>query len=244
VKAVLLGAGRGTRLAPLTDTVPKILAPLAGRPLLEHQLVYLARNGVSQVILNVHHLADQVLEFVERVETPVPVRVSREPVLLGTAGALAPLRGELRETFVCLYGDVITDEPLARLLAAHRRGGGIATLACHRSADPRGKGVVGVDASGRVTDFAEKPPAVAADAMLNVGLYVLEPDIFELIAPHSSFGVDVWPRALAKGKALHAYRLTGYARDVGTPEALERAARDLAAGALAWPKPAVGSAAG
>ena len=235
MKAFLLGAGRGTRLAPLTDTVPKILAPMAGRPLLEHQLAYLAGNGVSEVILNVHHLEDRVLEFVEGVKSPVRVRISREPDLLGTAGALVPRRDELRETFVLLYGDVITDEPLARLLAAHRHAGGIATLACYRADDPRGKGVVSVDASGRVTAFAEKPQEVTAGAMVNAGLYVLEPEIFELITPGSSFGVDVWPRAIAEGRPLNAHLMTGYVCDVGTPAALSRAARYLTAGALSSP---------
>jgi mannose-1-phosphate guanylyltransferase len=244
MKAVLLGAGRGTRLAPLTDTVPKILAPLAGRPLLEHQLAYLAGNGVSEVFLNVHHHADRVLEFVGRVETPVRVRVSYEPVLLGTAGALVPLRDELRETFALLYGDVITDEPLAAVVAAHRRTGGIATIACYRADDPRGKGVITVDPNGRVMAFAEKPQEVATRAMVNAGLYVLEPEVFELVEPGSSFGVDIWPRALAEGRRVNSYRVTGYVRDVGTPATLSSAARDLSAGALSWSGVAGKSAAG
>jgi NDP-sugar pyrophosphorylase family protein len=244
VKAFLLAAGHGTRLAPLTDSVPKILVPLAGRPLLEHQLEYLAFNGVSEVILNVHHLADRVLEFVEGVETPIPVCVSREPELLGTAGALAPLREDLCETFVLLYGDVITDEPLAGLIAAHESRGGIATLACCRTDDPRGKGVIAVDAAGRITGFAEKPHEVTAGATVNAGLYVLDPEIFEFVEPGSSFGADVWPRALSEGRPVYAYRVTGYVRDIGTPEALSRAARDLAAGAVSWPWAAARSAAG
>lgn len=243
MKAVLLGAGRGTRLAPLTDIVPKILAPLAGRTLLEHQLEYLAHNRVSEVILNVHHLADRVLELLERVETPVPVRVSREHVLLGTAGALAPLRDDLGETFVCLYGDVLTNEPLAGLLASHRRAGGIATLACYRSAETRAKGVVTLDGSGRVTEFVEKPASLVGSAFVNAGLYALEPEIFELIAAPSSFGIDVWPRALAEGRPIFAHRVAGYVLDVGTPEAFRRAAHDLAAGAVGRPAQAAGSAA-
>jgi len=241
VKAVLLGAGRGARLAPLTDTVPKILAPLGGRTLLEHQLAYLARNGVSEVIVNVHHLAGRVLELLERVRTPVPVRVSRERVLLGTAGALDPLRDALGETFVCLYGDVITDEPLAALLASHRRGGGVATLGCYRSAETRAKGVIALDPSGRVTEFVEKPASVAGSAFVNAGLYALEPEILELVTPPSSFGVDVWPRAIAEGRRIFVHRIAGYVLDVGTPEALLRAARDLEVGALRWPAQAAGS---
>lgn len=232
MKAILLGAGRGTRLGPITDTVPKILVPLAGRPLLEHQVSYLARNGVTEVIVNVHHLADRVLELLERAELPVPVRVSRERRLLGTAGALAPLGGELAETFVCLYGDVVTDEPLERLLETHRRRGGIATLACYPSTEIEGKGVLALGRADRVTGFVEKPAGLTGSAFVNAGLYALEPGILELIDGPSSFGVDVWPRAIAEGQPVFAHRVGGYVLDVGTPEALRRAERDVEAGVV------------
>jgi NDP-sugar pyrophosphorylase family protein len=234
LKAVLLAAGYGTRLAPLTHTVPKILVPIAGRPLLEHQLEYLAANGVDSVAMNVSHLADEVVAFLERTPQPVQVRVSREDEPLGTAGALLPLRDYLTESFVVLYGDVVTDAPLRELMAYHRDRGGIATLAYHVSDDTAGKGLLEVDEHDRVVGFTEKP-TTAGPGRINAGIYVLEPAVLDLVEPgHSDFGFDVWPAALARGLPLYGRRLQGYVHDVGSAAAIEAVEREIAAGAVAW----------
>lgn len=235
MKAVLLAAGRGTRLAPLTHSVPKILAPLAGSTLLEHQLSYLERNGVTEVALNVHHLSEQVLETLERVQPSIAVRVSEEPELLGTAGALLPLRDFLSESFVVLYGDVLTDASLEALLARHREAGGIATICCYRAKETSGKGVVALDAEGRIRSFAEKPEEHTGPAYINAGLYALEPEILDFLGPDNpDFGLHVWPDLLSRGIPIYAHLPDSYVRDVGSPEALAAAERDLAAGAVRW----------
>jgi mannose-1-phosphate guanylyltransferase len=235
MKAMLLAAGRGTRLAPLTDTTPKILAPFGGRPLLAHQLDYLQRAGMSEIALNVHHHADQVLACLDELDPDVPVRISHERELLGTAGALVPLRDFFTEPTIVLYGDVLTDADLAELMQEHRRHAPLATLAVYRSRDSVGKGVVRVTETGRVEAFVEKPPAATSEVLINAGLYVIAPELLELIgAGACDFGHDVWPRALAAGHTLRASMLEAYVRDIGSPAQLAAAADDLAAGALAW----------
>jgi mannose-1-phosphate guanylyltransferase len=235
MKAMLLAAGRGTRLAPLTDSIPKILAPFGGRPLLEHQLEYLKRSGVTEIALNVHHHADQVLACIDALRLDVPVRISREPQLLGTAGALAPLRDFLTEPVVVLYGDVVTNASLTGLMDEHRRHDPLATLAVYPSSEIEGKGVCVVGADGRVVAFAEKPESASANALVNAGLYVVAPRLLDLLAPgESDFGRDVWPRALAAGETLRASILDAYVRDIGSPPALAAAAEDLAGGAVRW----------
>ena len=235
MKAMLLAAGRGTRLAPLTDTTPKILAPFGERPLLAHQLEYLQRAGVSEIALNVHHHADQVLDCLRELRPDVPVRVSHERELLGTAGALVPLRDFFDEPAIVLYGDVLTDASLIELMDEHRRRQPLATLAVYGSHESAGKGVVRVDESGRVLAFVEKPPAAEGEVLVNAGLYVVAPALLELIgAGASDFGHDVWPRALAAGHTLRASVLDAYVRDIGSPTQLAAASDDLAAGALAW----------
>jgi mannose-1-phosphate guanylyltransferase len=235
VKAVLLGAGRGTRLAPLTDSVPKILAPVAGRPLLEHQLRYLELAGVTSVALNVHHLADTVVRALEGIDTGLNVHVFHEPQLLGTAGALRPMADFLDEPFALLYGDVLTNAGIADLLDAHRAGGALATLAFYRSEETREKGLLELDASGRVTAFVEKPEAWAGEGNVNAGLYALSPGILRFIAPGpQDFGHDVWPRVLAAGEPIRGHEIHAYLRDIGSPEALAGAERDMTAGALGW----------
>jgi NDP-sugar pyrophosphorylase family protein len=223
LKAVLLAAGLGTRMRGSFGDVPKILAPFGGRMLLDHQLDYLAGEGVDEVGINLHHHADAVVEHLGR-GTPVPVRISVEEELLGTAGALVPLAPLLDEPFVLLYGDVVTDLRLGQLRERHA---GLATLACYPSAELEGKGVVEADAEGRVTAFVEKGTA-AGEGLVNAGIHVLDPAIVGHIRPpFADFGHDVWPAALAAGAAITAVRVDAYVRDVGTPEALAEAERDL-----------------
>lgn len=223
MKAVLLAAGLGTRMRGAFGDAPKILAPFGGRTLLDHQLDYLAGEGVDEVAVNLHHHADAVVEHLGR-GTPLPVRVSVEETLLGTAGALVPLAQFLDETFVLLYGDVVTDLRLGRLLERHA---GVATLACYASNELEGKGVVEVDAEDRVTAFVEKGRN-AGDGLVNAGIHALDPAILDLIhPPFADFGHDVWPAALAAGAEIVAVPVDAYVRDVGTPEALAQAERDL-----------------
>jgi mannose-1-phosphate guanylyltransferase len=234
MRAVLLSAGLGTRLAPLTHSIPKILAPLGGRPLLEHQLAYLEQGGVTEVAVNVHHHAEEVIRFLETSETTLPVRVSHEPRLLGTAGALLPLRDFLTEPFLVLYGDVVTDADLADFMEIHLRLGGVATLAYYRSTETAGKGLLSLASDGRVTSFAEKPET-SEGSCISAGLYALIPEALSFVRPdRPDFGHDVWPAMLAEGARVYGYELHGYLRDVGSAEALDAANRDLVAGAIGW----------
>jgi mannose-1-phosphate guanylyltransferase len=236
VKALLLGAGRGTRLAPLTDKVPKILVPLRGEPLLAHQLRYLERNGVTDVALNVHHHADQVLDFLSSFSTSLAVRVSREPNLLGTAGALIPLKDFLDEPFLLLYGDVVIDENLCHLMDRHHGHiGATASITYYRAPDGAGKGVCQFAEDGRLTSFVEKPVLAEGPANVSAGLYVLDPSVAQLVddVPFD-FGHDLWPRFLQVGKKAYGYELRGYVKDIGSFDALEEANQDLAAGAIRW----------
>ena len=223
MKAVLLAAGLGTRMRGAFGNAPKILAPFGGRTLLDHQLDYLAGQGVDEVGINLHHHADTVVEHLGG-GTPLPVRVSVEDTLLGTAGALLPLAPFLDEPFVLLYGDVVTDLRLDDLVERHS---GIATLACYRSAELEGKGVVEVDEQLRVTGFVEKGVA-HGEGLVNAGVHVLDPSIVDHISPpFADFGHDVWPAALAAGAEITTVTVDAYIKDVGTPEALAEAVRDL-----------------
>jgi NDP-sugar pyrophosphorylase family protein len=209
---------------------------------LEHQLAYLQESGVSEIAVNVHHRASRVLMRLRSLPLQVPVRVSHESVLLGTAGALRPLRGFLTEPTFVLYGDVVTDASLAGLMEEHRGHDPLATLAVYRSAEMAGKGVVELAGdSAEIKAFIEKPVQAGVGAsdeelLINAGLYVVSPAVLDLIGPgFSDFGQHVWPRALTEGHSLRVSVLDdAYVRDVGTPEALEAARNDLHAGVLSW----------
>jgi mannose-1-phosphate guanylyltransferase len=223
--AMILGAGRGTRLASLGLEVPKILVEIGGVPLLERQLSYLERQGISNVVVNAHHMAEQVLEFARTYSGPLELDVVVEPRLLGTAGGVRnalDLLGD--EAFFVLYGDVLLDAHVRPMLEAHVARDAEATLAVYESDDLAGKGVVEVGSGERVTRFAEKE-RTSGSGLVNAGLYVLEPSF---VAPlergvELDFGREVLPAAVDRGARIFAYRLPRPVIDVGTPETLDYA---------------------
>jgi NDP-sugar pyrophosphorylase family protein len=230
MRAVLLAAGLGTRLAAVSGGRPKILVEVGGRPLLDHQLHYLAAGGVTEVVVNLHHRAELVRSFLAGRTWPVRVHTSYEPELLGTAGALVPVRDLLDASFVVLYGDVVTDVPLPAVVERHLAAGAAATVCCHRPETVTGKGIVTLDGDDRVTGFAEKPPRAAPGGWVNAGLYVLEPAVVAAVpAGPADFGYDVFPGLLASGALVKGYRHGGVVLDVGTPAGLRRA-QDLVRG--------------
>jgi NDP-sugar pyrophosphorylase family protein len=236
MKAVLLAAGRGTRLAPLTDTIPKILVPIAKRPLLDHQLAYLDFYGFTEVAINVHHHAPIVKRALLGTDTRRRIRtvVFEERELLGTAGALLPMRDFLTDTFIVLYGDVLTDTDLRAFLAHHATARASATLAYYRGSETSGKGTLAVDVDGRVRHFAEKSVSDHG-TMINAGLYAVEPTVLDLITPEQSdFGFHIWPAALQAGHRLSGFEITGYVRDIGSPDALAAAEREIRNGRFRW----------
>jgi NDP-sugar pyrophosphorylase family protein len=235
VKAVLLAAGLGTRLASAIGSLPKILAPLGGRPLLAHQLDYLAREGVSEVAVNVHHHADKVARFLDEAEQPLRVQLFPEAQLLGTAGALVPMAAFLvDEPFVVLYGDVVTNAGLPALMRAQRRVDGLATLAYYRTRETVGKGVLDVRTDGRIVGFAEKSGEARDAAAVNAGIYAVAPEILRFVYEGADFGHDVWPAALGAGSDLYGYEIDCYIRDIGSPSELQAATRDLDEGRFRW----------
>jgi NDP-sugar pyrophosphorylase family protein len=219
--AMILAAGRGTRLGLLGRQVPKILLEISGEPLLAGHLRYLEREGVERVVVNAHHLADQVEAFVDGYRGKVELVLVVEPELRGTAGSVRSALPHLGlDSFVVLYGDVLIDEPLAPIFEAHRTNAAAATLTVYRAPSTVGKGVVEIGADGRVCGFREKQQH--GPGLVNAGLYILEADFIAGLPDRIplDFGDDVLPAAVADGEAVFAYTLAGDVLDVGTPEAL------------------------
>ena len=216
MRAVVLAAGRGTRLAPITDSTPKILVPLAGRPLLARQLDYLAAHGVEDVAVNVSHLADDVVRFLEREEPAVRVRVSREEEPLGTAGVLAHL-GELDGPILMMNGDVLTTVNYRELYEAHCEAGNALTVATHRRSIRSDYGVLHLDGSSgntrRVMEWEEKPEH---DHVVSMGVYVVDPIVQSYVPPDERTDLpDVVMKLLEAGQPVGAYAYEGLWLDIG-----------------------------
>lgn len=233
MKALILAAGKGTRLGHLTADYPKPMLALCGRPLLAYHIDWLRSYGATQIAINLHHAADVIRTYFGDGSTfGVEIVYSYEPELLGTAGAARRLAAFLDERFVVLYGDVFTNIDLANLLAFHTRqpgaGDNALTLSLYRVPNPTECGLVEVDDSGRVLRFVEKPPAdqVFTD-LANAGILICEPRVLSLVpeAHVFDFGRDLLPRLLAQGWPVFGSPIATdeYVIDIGTPTGYLRA---------------------
>jgi NDP-sugar pyrophosphorylase family protein len=237
-KAHIMAAGLGTRLAPLTDRTAKPMAPIVNRPVMEHILRLLARHGVTEVCVNLHHYADDIRGYFGDGEAfGMRAHYSFEEKLLGTAGGTGGFRELLAgDTFVVVSGDALTDVDISSFVTAHRERGAIATIAVKEVDDPSRYGVVVHDAAGRVTGFQEKPPkGQALSHLCNCGIYAFEPAIFDLIPPGTlvDYAKDVFPRLLADGEPFHVWRLDTYWNDVGSIREYRRGNFDALLGRVA-----------
>jgi mannose-1-phosphate guanylyltransferase len=226
MKAFLLAAGVGSRLRPITDTIPKCMLTIDGRPLLDIWLDAFDRAGVDEVLVNLHHLPDVVRGHLAERPGPPAVRTFFEPELLGSAGTLAANRAWVsgEEMFLTCYADNLTDFDLRSLVQAHQEHGTVATLTVFRSERPSAGGVVELDGSGTVIGFAEKPSHPVSD-LVNAGMYAFHPDVLDEIdaSPPRDIGYDLLPRLVGRARAIP---VEGYLRDVGTIEAYQRAEQE------------------
>jgi mannose-1-phosphate guanylyltransferase len=221
MKAFLLAAGMGSRLRPITDSTPKCLVDIDGRPLLDVWLDTLAAVGVTEVLVNTHHLAGRVEAHVSRRTHPPAVHLAYEPVLLGSAGTLRANRDFVagEDMFLAVYADNLTDFDLHRLIDAHRAGETVATLSVFHAPRPSECGIVEVAADGRVTGFVEKPAQPVSD-LANAGMYAFDPAVLDEIDDSfpCDIGFDLLPRLV--GRACAVALDDCYFTDVGTPAAL------------------------
>ena len=225
MKAFLLAAGHGTRLRPLTDTIPKCLVPIRGVPLLQIWLELCRRNGIDQVLINVHAHADAVREFVgQRQGNGVDVVVFEEKELLGSAGTLLANRLWLQAdpSFWVFYADVLTTADLTPLRQMHEQNPDhIATLGVYEVPDPQRCGIVTLDNSGVIRDFVEKPQNPSGNLAFS-GLMIARRQLLDLIADDSltDIGFHVLPRLIGR---MSAFPISEYLLDIGTVENYQRA---------------------
>ncbi|MCL5734008.1 MAG: NDP-sugar synthase [Actinobacteria bacterium] len=220
MKVMIMAAGKGTRLHPITDLVPKPMAPIVNRPALFHIIGLLRRHGLVDIILNLHHLPEVITGyFGDGGQVGVNLSYSFEPELMGTAGGVKNNQSFLDgDTFVVMSGDAVTDIDLTGLIAAHKREGSIATLAVKEVANPSLYGVVLADDDGRVVGFQEKPSLEEARSHLcNCGIYVFEPEIFDQIpaGQFDDFGSRLFPDLLREHIPFHIHPTGRYWNDVG-----------------------------
>jgi mannose-1-phosphate guanylyltransferase len=232
MQAIVLVGGEGTRLRPLTETVPKPALTLVDRPFLAYMIEWLGSHGVSEVVLACGFLPDVLREALAGEEERAHVTISyvTEPEPLGTAGAIRfaadQLGDRLEDRFLALNGDVLTDLDLSTLLRAHEERAATAMLGLYPVDDAAAYGLVRTGQEGEVLEFLEKT-GERAPGEINAGMYVLERSVLDLIPPGEKVSIerDVFPRLVGEG--LHGLGLDGYWMDIGTPERYLQASWDI-----------------
>jgi mannose-1-phosphate guanylyltransferase len=234
VKAILLAAGKGTRLKPFTDTVPKCLMPIHGKTLLEIWLDLFEKYGISDVLINTHHHSAKVFGFIENIisDRKINIVTSYEKELLGSGGTVFANRDFVADTddFIIAYADNLTDINLDRMIDSHRlfrSKGGILTIGLFRASDPTSCGIVVFDEENRILDFIEKPKNPKSN-LANCGIYISTQEIFNYLnicmAKKNNgvldFGFHVLPELAGK---MFGYKVKGYLRDIGTSESYHKA---------------------
>lgn len=243
MKVMILAAGLGTRLQPLTHTCPKPLVPLMLEPMLGRLLAQLRQYHVQEVVINLHHQAEQIRQWIgdgrqwgfER------VHLSYEPEILGTAGAIKKMEAVLCDApFWVINADVLTDVDLAAVWQWHCQRRARVTMVLRPDPDAHRYGPVVVNGEGRVCHINGAPEATAhltGEAMMFTGLQVISPDIFADIPPaqYVSTTMGTYPMLIAQGAAVYGYRHDGYWMDIGVPERYRQAHWDFLDGLLRGP---------
>jgi NDP-sugar pyrophosphorylase family protein len=230
---MILGAGIGSRLDPLTRSLPKPLVSIVGKPVMGHLIDLLKRHGVTEIMVNVQYLGHKIRETIGERYAGVPVRYSVEEALCGDAGGVKRVEGFFRtgddDTFLVIGGDDLTDTDIGRVVSAHKDKNAMATLAVTPVDDPSEYGIVVQDDAGFITRFQEKPKAGEAFSNLaNTGIYVFNRRVFDYIPEGQFFGFgnDVFPALMRADEPLLAVASDAYWKDVGNLGIYRQAQRD------------------
>ncbi len=235
MKALILSAGLGTRLRPLTEYVPKTMVEIAGRPLLWYHINHLKKHGIHNIWINLHWYPNVIKNYFKGgSEYGVKIKYSFEKELLGTSGALrnpdSKIEKEFRKgIFLVVYGDNLTNFDYSTLIHFHSTKNSVMTIGLFEFSEPWTAGAVQTREDGKIEKFIEKPPKEEVKTnTVFAGVVVCEPEILGYIPEgFSDFGFDVIPKLLALGKPLYAFNPHSYVQDCGTHERLTKAKSDL-----------------
>jgi NDP-sugar pyrophosphorylase family protein len=225
-QALILAGGKGTRLRPLTYEIPKVMIPLQGKPFLQHLIEMLKSHGITDIIISIGYLGDQVKEyFGNGSKFGVRIRYVEEKEPLGTAGPLRLAKDMLKSTFVMMNGDEYKEVDLQDMFAFHEKEGGVGTVGLTTTDKPQHYGVAVMKGS-RIVMFVEKPEDPVSN-LINAGVYILEPEVIDKVPEgFAMVETDVFPALAAQGK-LAGYPFEGRWYDLGTFERYEKAIKEL-----------------
>jgi mannose-1-phosphate guanylyltransferase len=241
MKAMVLAAGQGTRLRPLTDARPKALVPVRGRPMIEYSLLLLRHYGIRDIVINLHHHGEQIeTQLGDGSHLGLQISYSIEPELLDTGGGLLKAKPFLQnDTFIVINTDVLIDLHLDHLLQFHKTQKAAATLVLRPDRDADQYGSMDIDEEGQICRFLETSKPVQSSGpirkLMFTGVQVLEPKVFDymdtgMTAHKFSTTRETYPRMLSDGQPLYGFCFDGFWQDLGTAERIREAERSLTSG--------------
>lgn len=232
ITAIILAGGKGERLRPLTDTLPKPMVKIANKPLLEYIIRHLQRNDIKEIILCVGYLGDVIKKYFGNGKKfgLKSISYSTESKPLGTAGAVRLIKNKINNTFLVCYGDVLRDFNLKDLIKFHQSKKGIATICVYKNSESDPKSIITFDKQKKISKFVERPVKESKDwVWSNSSLYIFEPKIFAYIAKNAivDFGKNVIPKIIDAGEKVYAFEQKGYFLDIGNIVKLKRAEKEV-----------------
>jgi len=234
--AVILAGGFSARLKEKTKNIPKPMLKIGGLPILEHQINLLKKHGIKEIVILTHYLAEVIEKYLKDGENfGVKISYFKEEKPMGTAGGLKEIRDKLKSDFLVIYGDTMLNMDLGRLIAFHKKNGGIATLVLHPTDHPYDSDLVEIDKNQKIIAFHQKPRPENQyfRNLANTAIYVMSPKILKYIkrGVKADFGKDIFPKIFKK-EAIYGYQTAEYVRDVGTPARLLEVNKDYKNGKI------------
>ena len=232
MQAVILAGGKGTRL---NMDIPKVMAKVGDRPVMQHQIELLKKYGITDILICVKHLSEKIRgHFGDGRRFGVHISYSVEKDFLGTAGAVKFAEKKIKGDFILLFGDVMLNMDFAKLARYHRQKGSMVTLVVHESDHPYDSDIVEIDAKNKVTGFLGKPrPGQKFRNITNAAVHVMKKSVLKHVGKgNSDFSRDVFPKLIEAGLPIYGYVTSEYIKDMGTPERLERVRKDFESGRI------------
>jgi len=221
MKALILSAGKGTRVSGITnDAIPKVMLPIAGKPVLQWHIEHLKKHGMKDILINLHFRPEVIQDhFGDGSRFGARIRYNFEPSLMGTAGALHGFKDAIDDTLVVFYGDIMNEIDLKKFVAYHKSKGSKATLVVQETNRPHDCDIIEVDQEMRVKAVHRTPGNAKYGKLGNSACYVIEPEVLKYLpAGPCDFIKDVFPKMLAAGEPVFGYKTDEFLEDMGTPE--------------------------
>lgn len=236
MKAVILAGGKGTRMGELTREIPKPMLTVGGKPILAHQVSLLKKYGIREILILVNHLKEPIIEYFSKNSIEgVDIDFFTEPEPLGTVGGIKEVEQKLQLDFLVIYGDIMINMDLGRLIRYHRKKKSGCTLVLHPNDHPYDSDLVETDTEGRVCGFHSKPHQEGRyyPNMVNAGVYLLTPEIFRFLekGKKADFGSDIFPHIFSQIN-MYGYNTAEYLKDMGTPERWKEVENDYQCGRI------------